>query len=143
MELKFSLDSISEVATGFWKIAGNSKVFALHGEMGAGKTTFIHALCDVKGVKEAVTSPTFSIVNEYGYTEDGREKKIFHLDFYRLKNEEEAIRAGIEDCLYSDNICLVEWPDKAAGIFPANTVHVYIQVIDEENRKLRIDDKIN
>jgi tRNA threonylcarbamoyladenosine biosynthesis protein TsaE len=143
MELKFSLEDIKETATRFWKMAGNIKVFAFHGEMGAGKTTFIHALCDVKGVKDAVTSPTFSIINEYSYKEEGVEKKIFHLDLYRLKDEEEATRAGIEDCLYNDNVCLVEWPEKAPGIFPAETLHVYIEVIDSVNRNLRIDDKIN
>jgi tRNA threonylcarbamoyladenosine biosynthesis protein TsaE len=143
MELKFSLDNIKEIATRFWKMTGNTKVFAFHGEMGSGKTTFIHALCDVKRVKDAVTSPTFSIINEYSYIKDGIEKKIFHLDLYRLKDEEEATRAGIEDCLYSDNICLVEWPDKAPGIFPENSLHVYIEVIDSAERKLRTDDKIN
>jgi tRNA threonylcarbamoyladenosine biosynthesis protein TsaE len=143
MELKFSVENIKEIATRFWKIAGDTKVLAFHGEMGAGKTTFIHALCDVKGVKEAVTSPTFSIINEYGYKEDGKGKKIFHIDLYRLKDEEEAVRAGIEDCLYTDNVCLVEWPEKAAGIFPADTLHIYIQVVDEKNRKLRTDDKIS
>jgi tRNA threonylcarbamoyladenosine biosynthesis protein TsaE len=137
MELKFSLDTIKETAAEFWKMAGDAKVFAFHGEMGAGKTTFIHALCEMKGVKDAVTSPTFSIINEYSYTEDGFRKKIFHLDLYRLKDEEEAIRAGIEDCLYSDSICLVEWPDRAAGIFPENTLHIYIKVTDSANRKLR------
>src|SRR6476619_2056762 len=143
MELKFSLDNIKEIATRFWKIAGDKKVFAFHGEMGTGKTTFIHALCDVKGIKDAVTSPTFSIINEYNYTEQGISKRLFHLDLYRLKDEEEAILAGIEDCLYSKNICLVEWPDKAAGIFPPGTMHVYINMIDEKNRKLRTDDKIS
>jgi tRNA threonylcarbamoyladenosine biosynthesis protein TsaE len=143
MELKFSLANIKEIATRFWKIAGDTKIVAFHGEMGAGKTTFIHALCDVKGVKDPVTSPTFSIINEYSYWDDGKEKKIFHLDLYRLKDEEEATRAGIEDCLYSENTCFVEWPDKAAGIFPADTLHVYIQLVDGKNRKLRLHDKIN
>jgi tRNA threonylcarbamoyladenosine biosynthesis protein TsaE len=143
MELKFSLDNIKEIATRFWKMAGDTKVFAFHGEMGSGKTTFIHSLCDVKGIKDAVTSPTFSIINEYNYVENGIEKRLFHLDLYRLKDEEEAIRAGIEDCLYSNNICLVEWPDRAAHIFPENSLHVYIEVIDSAERKLRTDDKIN
>ncbi len=138
MELKFSLDTIKEIATQFWKIAGDRKVFAFHGEMGSGKTTFIHALCDAKGVKDAVTSPTFSIINEYTFKEDEREKKIFHLDLYRLKDEEEAIRAGIEDCFYSNNICLAEWPDKAPGIFPADALHIYIQVVDEKERQIVI-----
>ncbi|HET6995089.1 MAG TPA: tRNA (adenosine(37)-N6)-threonylcarbamoyltransferase complex ATPase subunit type 1 TsaE [Chitinophagaceae bacterium] len=143
MELKFSLDTIKEIATRFWKMTGDTKVFAFHGEMGTGKTTFIHALCESKGVKDAVTSPTFSIINEYSYTEDGIDRKIFHLDLYRLKNEEEAIRAGMEDCLYSDNICLVEWPDRALGIFPPGTLHIYIEIVDSASRKLRTDDKIS
>ena len=143
MELKFSLDTIKENATRFWKNAGPTKVFAFHGNMGTGKTTFIHALCEVKGIKDAVTSPTFSIINEYNYTEEGDIKKLFHLDLYRLKDEEEAIRAGIEDCLYSDHICLVEWPDKAPGIFPPDTLHVYLNIVDENTRKLLADDKIN
>jgi tRNA threonylcarbamoyladenosine biosynthesis protein TsaE len=143
MELKFSLDNIKEIATRLWKTAGDTKVFAFHGEMGSGKTTFIHALCDVKGIKDAVTSPTFSIINEYNYREDGTEKKLFHLDLYRLKDEEEVIRAGIEDCIYSNNICLVEWPDRAANIYPTNTMHIYISVVDEKNRKLLTDDKIS
>jgi tRNA threonylcarbamoyladenosine biosynthesis protein TsaE len=138
MELIFSLNTIKETATEFWKIAGHAKVIALYGEMGAGKTTFIHALCDVKGVKDPVTSPTFSIINEYTYTANGTAQKIFHIDLYRLKDEEEAIQAGIADCLYSDAICLVEWPEKAPGILPAATLHVFIKVIDSANRKLGI-----
>ena len=81
--------------------------------------------------------------NEYSYRENGTEKKLFHLDLYRLKDEEEAVRAGIEDCLYSENICLVEWPEKAPGIFPPGTLHIYIQIIDSAERKLHLDDKIN
>jgi len=143
MELKFSLDTIREIAATLWKVAGEKRVFAFHGEMGAGKTTLIHALCDVKGVKGPVTSPTFSLINEYNYREAGADKKLFHLDLYRLKDEEEAARAGIEDCLYSDNICLVEWPDKAPGIFPPDTLHIYIEIVDSAHRKLLTDDKIS
>lgn len=113
-------------------------MLAFHGAMGAGKTTFIHALCDVKGVKDVVGSPTFSIVNEYIFTEDQVEKKIYHIDLYRLKDEQEAIQAGVEDCLYSDHICLVEWPEKAPGLFPDNTVHIYIEAVDGQTRKLQI-----
>ena len=138
MELEFSLDNINEIASAFWKSVDNAKVFAFHGNMGAGKTTFIHALCDAKGVKDVVGSPTFSIINEYIYKDDG-DKKIFHIDLYRLKDGEEAIQAGVEDCLYSDHLCLVEWPDRAPGIFPEDTVHVYIDMVDSANRKLRID----
>lgn len=141
MEFQFSLQNIKEIATMFWKIAGDTKVFAFHGAMGAGKTTFIHALCDVKGIKDAVGSPTFSIINEYAYMENGVEKKIFHLDLYRLRDEEEAMQAGVEDCLYSNEICLVEWPEKAPGIFPPGTSHIYIELVDSANRKLLVGDK--
>ena len=139
MELLFSLDTIEEIATRFWILAGSSTVFAFHGNMGAGKTTFIHALCDVKGVKDTVGSPTFSIINEYEFNRNGVIKKIFHIDLYRLKGEEETIQAGVEDCLYSDHLCLVEWPDRSPGIFPQDTVHVYLDTIDSTIRRLRID----
>jgi tRNA threonylcarbamoyladenosine biosynthesis protein TsaE len=141
MELRFSLADINKAATQFWNLVGDASVFAFHGNMGAGKTTFIHALCDSKGVKDVVGSPTFSIVNEYVYTSNGDMRKIFHIDLYRLKDEEEALQAGVEDCLYSDHICFVEWPDRAPGIFPEHTVHVHIEILDSAMRKLRIDGK--
>jgi tRNA threonylcarbamoyladenosine biosynthesis protein TsaE len=141
MEFRFSLKNIGETATTFWKLNPEAAVIAFHGQMGAGKTTFIHALCDSKGVKDVVGSPTFSIVNEYVFTENGKERKIFHIDLYRLRDEEEAIRAGIEDCLYSDHISLVEWPEKAPGIFPPESLHVFIEAIDTDNRLLKIANK--
>jgi tRNA threonylcarbamoyladenosine biosynthesis protein TsaE len=141
MEFRFSLAQLKEIATTFWKKQGNATVFAFHGPMGAGKTTFIHALCDVKNVKDVVGSPTFSIINEYAYAENGTEKMIYHIDLYRLEDEEEALRAGVEDCLYSDHTCLVEWPEKAPGIFPPGTVHVYIEPISNDIRKLTIANK--
>lgn len=138
MERQFSLDNINEVAKNCWDAIGHHRVVAFHGEMGAGKTTLIHAMCDVKGVKDAVGSPTFSIINEYYFTEGGLERKIFHIDLFRLKDEEEALDAGIEDCLYSDHICLVEWPEKAPGIFPDDTLHIYLNAVGTGTRKLRI-----
>ena len=140
MDLIFTLDQINEAAQQFLKIAGDKKVFAFHGEMGSGKTTFIHALCDIKGVKDAVGSPTFSIVNEYVYDCEGTKRLIFHIDLYRLKDEAEAINAGVEDCLYSGNICFVEWPDKAPGLFDGNTMHVKISADDSETRRITIED---
>ena len=137
VKLTYKLDEIKDAAAWFWEAIGNRKVIAFHGNMGAGKTTFIHALCEVKAVKDVVGSPTFSIINEY-YFPSG---KIFHIDLYRLKDEQEAIRAGVEDCLYSDHICFVEWPEKAAGIFPPGTIHVFIEVTDPETRHLTIQDK--
>ena len=136
MDFTFTTDTIKEIATTFWKTYPSATVFAFHGDMGVGKTTFIHALCDVKNVKDTVGSPTFSIINEYTFQEGGQEKKIFHIDLYRLKDEEEALRAGVEDCFYSDHICLVEWPDKTPGLFPLNTVHITITIIDDGTRKI-------
>jgi tRNA threonylcarbamoyladenosine biosynthesis protein TsaE len=116
-------------------------VVAFHGLMGTGKTTFIHAMCDVKKVRETVGSPTFSLINEYTFDENGKERKIYHIDLYRLKSESEAFDAGIEDCLYSDHICLLEWPEKAPSILPEDTVHVFIESIDANKRRLIIKDK--
>lgn len=141
MQRSFTLATIGEIATMFWKNAGTATVFAFHGDMGAGKTTLIHALCAAKGVKEPVTSPTFSLINEYHYFEDGQERKILHLDLYRLKDEEEAVRAGVEDCFYSGDICLVEWPERAPGLFPPGTVQVYLQTTGAGNRNLLVENK--
>ena len=138
MELIFTLSQVHQTAIQFWMVFATAKIFAFHGAIASGKTTFIHALCDVKKVKDVVGSPTFSIINEYAYSEKETEKKIFHIDLYRLKDEQEAIRAGVEDCLYSGHVCMVEWPEKAPSVFPADTVHFYIEVVDEQTRKLRI-----
>lgn len=138
MDLVFTLNTINEAATQFWKAVDEHKVFAFHGPMGAGKTTFIHALCDAKGVKDVVGSPTFSIINEYVYDCEGTKRPLFHMDLYRLNSEEEAQRAGVEDALYSGHLCLVEWPEKAPGIFPDDTVLVYIELMDTQSRRLKI-----
>ena len=140
MDLIFTLENIKDAALQLRQLAHNKKVFAFHGEMGAGKTTFIHALCDLKGVNEIVGSPTFSIINEYAYDCEGTRRLIFHIDLYRLKDEAEAINAGIEDCLYSGNICFVEWPDKAPGLFDADTLHIYLSSDDAETRRITIED---
>lgn len=102
--------------------------------MGAGKTTLIHAICEEKKIQSVVSSPTFAIINEY----NSDTETIFHIDLYRLKDEEEAIRTGVEDSLYSGNVCLVEWPEKAPGIFPPETCHVRIEEIDANLRKISL-----
>ena len=140
MEIIYTLQQLPQTADAFWKIAENATVIALHGKMGAGKTTFIHALCDARGVHDVVSSPTFALINEYVFSENGIEKKIFHIDLYRLHDEKEAVQAGIEDCLYSDHICLVEWPEKIPTLLPNETMHVFIDPIDNETRRLRIRD---
>lgn len=132
MELRFQLEGIGTAADAFWQAFPTQTVFAFHGEMGAGKTTFIHALCLAKGVTDTVGSPTFSIINEYRYPGGS----IFHIDLYRLKDEEEAARAGVEDVLFSRELCLVEWPDRAPGIFPPDTIHLRLEALDRETRKI-------
>ncbi|HSY76862.1 MAG TPA: tRNA (adenosine(37)-N6)-threonylcarbamoyltransferase complex ATPase subunit type 1 TsaE [Bacteroidia bacterium] len=136
MELIFTLEEIHKAAQQLLAGAGIHKVFAFDGEMGAGKTTFIHALCKELEVIDTVSSPTFSIINQYK-TKSG--ETIYHMDLYRLKDEEEAVNAGIEDCLFSNNICLVEWPDKVPGIFPHDTLRITITILDSNRRKMQIN----
>jgi tRNA threonylcarbamoyladenosine biosynthesis protein TsaE len=134
MEWTYSLTGIDEMARVFWKTFPDSKIYAFHGDMAVGKTRFIRALCALKNVNETVSSPTFSIINEYSYP-DG---KLYHLDLFRLKDDQEAIRAGVEDCLYSGAICLVEWPDRAPGIFPEHALEVFLDLQDKNTRKIRV-----
>lgn len=136
MEVIFTLDQIQNAACKFVALTSNHKVFAFHGEMGAGKTTFIHAICDAMGVTDTISSPTFSIINQYKTQQD---TIVYHIDLYRLKDEQEAINTGVEDCLFSGCPCFVEWPLIAPGIFPEDTVQVYIETIDANTRKLRIN----
>src|SRR5664279_1302647 len=134
MEWTYSLPKIDEMARVFWRTLPDNKIYAFHGNMGLGKTSFIRALCTVKKVKETVSSPTFSIINEYSYPEG----RLYHIDLYRLKDEQEAFRAGVEDCLYSGAVCLVEWPDRAPGIFPEETLAIFLEMQDEKTRKIRV-----
>ena len=136
MDVLFTLPQIKEAVVIFLSEIKNHHVVALHGEMGAGKTTFVHAVCDELGVQNAVSSPTFSIINEYKTLAS---KTIFHLDLYRLKSAQEAIDAGVEDCFYSGNLCLVEWPEIAPSIFPENTLHAHIQIKGNNERLLQIN----
>jgi len=132
---RFGLGEIHDAARWFWELLDGGAVVALRGPMGAGKTSFVHALCDVKGVKDAVSSPTFSLVNEYLVPGGG---KIYHIDLYRIRDEEEAMQAGIEDILYSGSVCFVEWPEKAPGIFPTETVEAEIEVNPDMSRTVSL-----
>jgi len=136
MQFHISFDELESFASKFWKHVNNSKIFAFHGEMGAGKTTIISKLCHYKGTNDVTGSPTFSIINEYDYMENGESKKIFHIDLYRLKDEEEVVQAGVEDCIYSGAICMVEWSEKAPGLFYEHAVHVFIEPVSETERKI-------
>lgn len=133
MELNFTLDGIGNAAQQLLDASAGIKVFAFHGEMGAGKTTLVHAICTALEVKDVVSSPTFSIINQYA-TASG--DTIYHMDLYRLKDDAEAINTGVEDALFSGDICLVEWPEKAPGIFPDNTLHISIGTTGSNSRKL-------
>lgn len=139
MTFQTSLEQLPEFAASFWDYIGEARVVAFHGDMGAGKTTIITALCKYKGVRDVASSPTFSIINEYSFIDGGVERKIFHLDLYRLNSMEEIIQAGVEDCLYSGEICFVEWPEKAPGLFPAETLHVFIELQSPTRRFIRLE----
>ena len=136
MELKItSLEEISAGAEEFIRLAmQEDTVFAFNGQMGAGKTTFIKALCEALGVSEVVTSPTFSIVNEYRSDDTG--ELIYHFDFYRIKKLDEAYDMGCEDYFYSGAVCLIEWPELVEDLLPGNTVWVDIRVNDDQTRTI-------
>ena len=111
-----------------------NKILLFYGEMGAGKTTFIKAFCAALGVEDPVSSPTFSIVNEYHYPKG----KIYHFDFYRVKNQAEALDIGLEEYLYSGYYCLIEWPEKIPDLLPENYLQILIEIQPDLQRKLTV-----
>lgn len=126
MEIKIqSLDQIHEAAKEFIAAMGENTVFALYGKMGAGKTTFVKAVCEELGVTDMITSPTFAIVNEYR-SEDTAEL-IYHFDFYRINKLEEVYDMGYEDYFYSGALCFIEWPELVEELLPGNTIKVSIE----------------
>jgi tRNA threonylcarbamoyladenosine biosynthesis protein TsaE len=125
MEIKIqNLDTIRESAREFIKNIGNHKVFAFYGKMGAGKTTFVKAICEELGVEDVITSPTFAIVNEY---EVKGGSLIYHFDFYRIKRLEEVYDMGYEDYFYSGALCFIEWPELIEDLLPEDAVKVNIE----------------
>ncbi|HJT72964.1 MAG TPA: tRNA (adenosine(37)-N6)-threonylcarbamoyltransferase complex ATPase subunit type 1 TsaE [Chitinophaga sp.] len=138
MEWTFSENELEVTAKSFWQYYNAQHIFTLEGPMGAGKTTFVKALCAAKGVEDATASPTFSIINEYAYRQNGALHSIYHLDLYRLRDEDEAIAAGVEDTIYKENaICFVEWPDIVAHLLPPDTVRLQLSVLPDKKRLLR------
>ena len=136
MNLSFTKDTLAEAARALWNYGKALPVWAFHAPMGGGKTTFIHTLCtDILRVPDAVSSPTFAIINEYNSPIAGI---VYHMDWYRLKGEEEALQTGVEDCLLSNNLCLIEWSEIAPALLPSNTLHVYISLVTETTRFLTI-----
>lgn len=130
-ETVYSLDELNSVAGKLITHFPNERVFAFYGKMGAGKTTFIQAVCRAIGSTDNVTSPTFALINEYMTKEMN---SIFHFDFYRIKDLEEAFDLGYEDYIYSGDYCLIEWPEMIEPLLPETFVEVKIEVQDDDSR---------
>ncbi|MCD8304498.1 MAG: tRNA (adenosine(37)-N6)-threonylcarbamoyltransferase complex ATPase subunit type 1 TsaE [Prevotellaceae bacterium] len=134
MQIKISsLDGLGEAARQFHEAMGSHTVFALHGAMGAGKTTFVKALCQELGVSDTVCSPSFAIINEY---ETPQGEPVYHFDFYRLSKTEEALDIGCLDYFSSGRLCLIEWPELVESLLPPEAVHVSFTVQPDGTRIL-------
>lgn len=131
-----SIDDLPRAALEFIDVVGHWKVFAFSADMGAGKTTFITALLHAMGVEEVEGSPTYSLVNVYDSQMFGR---LNHFDLYRIKDETEALDIGIEEMLYSDDKCFIEWPEKIENLLPDNVIWSYIRVNEDDSRTITID----
>ena len=134
MEMSYSLSELSQVAGALLKAYGQKPIWAFQAPMGAGKTTLIAAICKEMGITDHVTSPTFAIMNEY----DVAGKLVFHMDWYRLQDEKEALRAGVEAALEQADHCFIEWPENAKGLLPENTQVFQIEILDPEHRRIFI-----
>ena len=131
-----SINDLPEAADAILEALNGRSIVAFWGEMGAGKTTLIRALCDRLGVTDTVTSPTFALVNEY-HTETG--EPIYHFDFYRINRIEEVFDFGYEEYFYSGNLCLIDWPEKIEGLLPEETLSVRIRITGDESRTIEIE----
>lgn len=136
LEIKIkSLDGITDAARQFVDAMGENKVFAMFGPMGVGKTTFVKAVCEILGVEDTITSPTFAIVNEYR-TNTG--DQIFHFDFYRIRKVEEVYDMGYEDYVYSGAVCFLEWPELIEELLPEDAVRVTLSEEEDGTRTITL-----
>jgi len=134
MDMIYTLAQMDDLAQSLLKKYGTLSIWAFHAPMGAGKTTLITTLCKKLGVQERVNSPTFAIMNEY----QGLGKLIYHMDWYRLENEWEARRAGVEMAIADSDYCFIEWPEKAINLIPADALHIEIEILGPEHRRIFI-----
>src|SRR3954463_6036043 len=136
MKVEFTKENITDAAKQVWNFGKDYSVWAFHAPMGAGKTTFISTLCTaILEVKENISSPTFAIINQYQSPVAGT---IYHMDWYRLKSEDEAIHAGVEDAIINGNLCLIEWPEVAPALLPDNSLHIDIEILPDNRRLIKI-----
>ena len=143
LELTYTLETIDHAVKRFWEELQGYQIFAFDGEMGAGKTTFIHKLCDYLQVADVVSSPTFALINEYHFAGNGSaDNIIYHMDWYRLKDTDEAINAGMEDCIDEtkggEAFCFIEWPEKARDLLRPPYVWINIETITATERKMTV-----
>jgi tRNA threonylcarbamoyladenosine biosynthesis protein TsaE len=134
MNKNYSLDNLPQIAENIIKNAKN-KVLLFHGDMGVGKTTLIKEICKILGVYDVAHSPTFSLVNEY---QTNNNKIVYHFDFYRIEHEEEAYDMGVEDYLYSNNWCLIEWPENVKNLLPLDAVDIKISLLENGQRNIQL-----
>jgi tRNA threonylcarbamoyladenosine biosynthesis protein TsaE len=132
------LSELSSAATLILNTCKGHKIFAFHGEMGAGKTTFARVFCEALGSKDWVSSPSFSIVNEYNYSNKEGSGKIYHFDLYRLGSLEEALQMGILSYLESGDYCLIEWPELISALLPEEAIKISFTATENESRKLLV-----
>ncbi|MBS1589414.1 MAG: tRNA (adenosine(37)-N6)-threonylcarbamoyltransferase complex ATPase subunit type 1 TsaE [Bacteroidetes bacterium] len=139
LQISYSLATIENAVHQFWQCVYQYRVFAFSGNMGAGKTTFIQALCRYLKVEDHVSSPTFALINEYCFEKDGLMKTIYHMDWYRIRDAEEAINAGIEDAIGNKQaICFVEWAENVPELMPHSYIRVEITPLSEDVRQLTV-----
>jgi len=130
-----SLDEINAVAKQFIELVGERRVFAMYGAMGVGKTTFVKAVCEELGVEDTITSPTFAIVNEYHTQKD---KIVYHFDFYRIEDVQEAYDFGYEDYFYSKAMCFIEWPERIDSILPSDVINLNFREEEDGTRVIQV-----
>ena len=134
MNTTYSLEKLPEVAAAIIATA-KTKTLLFYGEMGVGKTTLIKEICKQLDVLDKISSPTFSLVNEY---QTSKKEVVFHFDFYRITNEEEAFDMGIEEYLYNNDWCLIEWPQNVENLLPLESVEIHLSILENGQRNLQI-----